>query len=264
MSLDIIIVNYRTPGDLDHCLRSLVEFPPTVEHKVLVINNDPTPVDTDVAMLYTQDRQHWITWPMENQGYAYACNFGASTSTSDVVAFFNADVEFTYNTLDACHDALLSNDRWGVLGPRQVNRRGQITHAGIFGTHDQPQLRGWKQSGDRYQEVREDAISVSGSAYFVRRDCWNSLVNCPTYQASVPPESPSPIGAFLPTPHYYEETWCSYHAWAHQWKVVYWGLHTMIHEWHQASPVGGETDRLMPTSREIFRHACKKHGIPHD
>jgi len=264
VSLDIIIVNYQTPGDLERCLNSLVEFPPTVDHQVVVVNNDPLPLDHDVATLYVEGRPNWVMVPLDNEGYANACNFVAGSSSTDVLAFFNADVEFTYNVLDACHDALLANDRWGILGPRQVNRSGEITHAGIFGTHDHPQLRGWKRRTSDYQDVRDDAISVSGSAYFVKRKCWDELAHCPTYQASIPPEAPKALGAFLPTPHYYEETWCSYHAWAHRWKVVYWGLHTMVHEWHTASPVGGAADRLMPKSREMFRHACRQHGIPHD
>lgn len=258
--LEIVIVNYHTDNDLLECCDSLVAFAPTVEHRVLIVNCDGRPEDNRVAEMWCERRPNWAWVDIPNMGYAGACNLAGATSVADVIAFFNADVKFRYGVLDACYTALATNDRWGILGPRQVDDDGKITHAGIFGTHEKPELRGWHRRTDEYQEVRDDAISVSGSAYFVKMECWNELTRCRRFQSVAPFAS----GAFLPTRHYYEETWCSYHAFAHNWKVVYWGLHTMVHKWHRASPVGGAADRLMPESRALFRTACDEHGIPHD
>jgi GT2 family glycosyltransferase len=72
-------------------------------------------------------------------------------------------------------------------------------------------------------------------------------------------------GRFLPTPHYYEETWVSYAARHKGWKVMYFGEAVMEHEWHQASKVGGEAERThMPVSRQMFRDACDHFGIERD
>lgn len=259
MSLGIVIVNYRTPSDLRVCLLSLDHYVPSVDHEVLIVNVEPSPEDNAVADEWCTQRVNCSWTQMPNYGYAGACNLGGATINADVYAFFNADVQFTYGTLDACHDALIANDRWGVLGPRQVDSKGAITHAGIFGTHEHPELRGWHRITQDYQTV-EEAISVSGSAYFVKAECWHQLTRCSLFQQIAPGVG----GAFLPTRHYYEETWCSYHAWAHGWQVMYWGLHTMVHQWHKASPVGGAADRLMPQSREFFQVACDLHGISHD
>jgi GT2 family glycosyltransferase len=137
-----------------------------------------------------------------------------------------------------------------------------ITHAGIFGTNDKPALRGWKRPDDgQFDEIRDDALSVSGSAYFIKRLCWDELTNCSKYRKI----APDAVGAFLPTPHYYEETFCSYHAREHGWKVVYDGETSMVHKWHKASPVGGVAEKKhMPESRKMFRAACDMHGITHD
>lgn len=271
MALDIIIVNYRTPGDLDRCLASLANYPPSVPYSVLVMNNGPQPEDVRVAEKWCdqqriQERGRWDHYAFRNIGYAAACNAGGMMSQSEVIGCFNADVEFTYGTLDACHDALHQQEpdaRWGVLGPRQVDRDGRITHAGIFGGNTSPRIRGWKQHTTDYQDLREDATSVSGSAYFVTREVWDSLTRCPQYLAFLRTRGLDlPLGPFLPTSHYYEETWCSYHAAAHGYKIVYWGLHTMVHQWHQASPVGGQAERWLPESQRLFRQACSWHGIP--
>jgi hypothetical protein len=101
---------------------------------------------------------------------------------------------------------------------------------------------------------------VSGSAYFIKRKVWDFLTECPTYREV----APKARGAFLPTSHYFEETFCSYHAQAHGWKVMYYGPVVIRHEWHQASPVGGWAERQFPVSQKYFREACGRHGIPCD
>ena len=85
---------------------------------------------------------------------------------------------------------------------------------------------------------------------------WDELSDC--YQ------QPSGSGAFLETPHYYEETFCSDHAKSHGYKVVYFGESTFIHKWHQSSPIGGSADRKMTKSRDMYREACERLGIDHE
>lgn len=257
MALDIIVVNYHTPNDLRRFLASLDRHPPSCEASLTV-------VDVDVDATTTS-----IPWPggtgahlgvVGNIGYARSCNFGASRRSHNVIALFNADVELTAGALDACHNALIENDDWAILGPRQVDQRKRIRHAGIFGTHTKPAHRGWQETDrGQYTDI-QDAVTVSGSAYFIKRSVWNELTECPLYRAIAPDAQ----GAFLPTAHYYEETWCSYHAWAHGHRVIYFGSTTIIHKWHQASPVGGWAERQLPLSREYFRSACDLHAIPRD
>lgn len=257
MGLDIVAVNYHTPEDLQRLLQSLRDFPPTCDATLTVI---------DVATVPYTDPVKWpkglgtMIGVIGNIGYARACNIGAANGTNDVVALFNADVEITAGSLDGCHDALVAHDDWGILGPRQIDDRRRLRHAGIFGTHAKPIHRGWSE-GDRgqYTDVCE-AVTVSGSAYFVKRSVWQELTECPLYRDIAPDAQ----GAFLPTAHYYEETWCSYHAWAHGHRVMYFGPVTLVHKWHRASPVGGWAERQLPISRDYFRSACDLHGIPRD
>lgn len=204
----------------------------------------------------------YITYQMvpSNIGYARCINLGASYGENPVIAAFNADCVLTPDLLQNCEDALLANSDWGALGPTQVDQKGRFTHAGIFGTNDQPRHRGWKEiDSGQYDDIQE-GVTVSGSAYFIKRAVWDVLTNCPIYKKL----HPGAVGAFLPTPHYYEETFCSYHCRAHGYKVMYYGKAKMIHKWHQASPVGGWAEQQMPISREIFREMCDAHDIEHD
>ena len=254
--IDVCVTNYRTPDDLQKFLGSYVDQLSGVETTLNVIDVDPLePYDG----LFDKVGEWYET--EENIGYARACNFGASLGNREVIALFNADTELFDYTLDECYNALQENPGWGVLGQMQVSRGGRITSSGTEVTHTNLRPRGWRSRQlDRYRDVIE-CPTVSGSAYFIKRECWNELQDCPIYRS----EYPDAEGAFLPTQHYYEETWCSYHAFWHGWRVVYYGLSIMIHEWHQASKIGSATERtLLPESQKMFREMCDAHGIAHD
>ncbi len=265
MSLDVVVVDYRTPWDLNAFLASYAAYPPTDGKLwVVLVSPDGGSLEADLAL-----SANWatvldfevITFD-DNVGYAKACNVAAQRGSGDVIAFFNADVVLSKGALDECAAALLGTPRWGILGPRQVDETNRITGGGVFGPPSQPQQSNWLATDvGQCSEVREDALTVSGAAFFVRRVLWQTLTDCELYRSVVP----EPEGAFLPTRHYYEETWCAYHARAHGAQVVFYGPVKIVHKWHQASEPGGWADQQMAVSREIFRLACDRHErIPHE
>lgn len=273
--IDVVVTNYRTPIDLTAFLASVYESLDSEKNllkSLTIANVEPTDGDLDVADAWCRrlNTRADVATTMSfswNCGYAHACNYGASLGSGGVIALFNADTILSEGLLGACYEALERNPSWAIVGPRQVDATGAVTHAGIFGPDDHPKIRGWKARGDQFKDVRDDCYSVSGSAYFIRRSVWEQLTSCPIYQRSVINHGMSdrlPVGAFLPTPHYYEETWCSVHTRAHGWKIGYLGTATLIHKWHQASPVGGFADKLQAESQRRFRLACADHGIAHD
>ena len=156
---------------------------------------------------------------------------------------------------------MIDNPEWAALGPKQVNAEGLITHAGIFGDNKNPSHRGWKSiDSGQYDDVLE-AVSISGSAYFVKNELWRQMTECDLYKNHFPEAE----GAFLPTPHFYEETWLSYHLREHGYKVMYYGESKIVHLWHQSSdPKSKEIYEKMLTSRSIFRNACEFHSIECD
>lgn len=265
--IDVIVVNYQTPLDLMEFLASFVQNPPIQDYMLHIVNVAPGRADHEVLRGWvTRDRV--VTHVHSNNvGFARAVNDASREFTvagnhvplHDIIAIFNADVVLTPGALDLCAQALRESD-WGALGPRQVDERNRFTSAGIFGTLSAPAHRGWQEvDKGQYVDVKP-AVTVSGSAYFVKRAVWQELHQCPKYRAV----APSATGAFLPTPHYFEETYCSYHAQTHGYPVMYYGLVKIIHKWHRASSMGEYAEKCFPISQKIFREACDAHGIDHD
>lgn len=261
--VDVVMVAYRSPVDARGFIDSYLET--RNRHTSLwVADVDPSDVDEEAMDLALRavPGEHGLTVWNTNVGYAHACNSLAACGTREVIGFFNADTRLTPGVIETIYDVMMLHDDWAIVGPRQYDDHGRITAGGIFGTNEKPTFDGRWQQPDNGQcnDIRTDAISVSGSAYFVRRDVWNDLTECEMYRKAAPEAE----GAFLPTPHYYEETYCSYHARAHGWKVVYFGAVGMLHRWHKASPVGGYAEQMMPISQQLFRDACDVHQIAHD
>lgn len=273
--VDIIVVDYRTPDDLRRFLRS-VPAALTIDSTGWAVACDQwvglvdSMEDRSAAVPFVDAEN--IIFFLQNVGYGRAVNTLASVGKREVLAIFNADIELSPGAIGECYAALMSNDRWGALGPAQLDDRRRFVHGGIMGTNTAPVMRGWME-GDRGQhdDVRDDAVSVAGAAYFIKRQAWDEMAGCPTYEVirgalSLAPSSET-AGAFLATPFYYEETWCSYHLRAHGWQVVYYGPVRITHGFHQAVTKNEMQDwakRNYAIGQQMFRDACEIHGIAHD
>ena len=259
--LDIVVVNYKTPDDLEKFLNSYQFQSSRVPSEVFVMDVNPSEDGQYQIREYLSGCSFQFSyWPIDyNCGYALACNFGALLGDREAIAFFNADTELHDTTLDDCYTRLFSKKSFGVVGPMQVNSSGKITHAGIFGTNKNPKHRGWmSRSPNRFNDVREDAISVSGSAYFIRRETWDDV------HRQMQKVHPDVEGAMMPSQLYYEETAVSYVARSLGWKVVYDGSTTMIHEFDQAPKSQRDKKALMNESRRMFRRTMDQLGIERD
>lgn len=258
MNIQLVVVNYRTYDLLQEFVDSYFQFKPTIDSSLIIIDVDSTE-DFDSLNLPSNGvhsvRTDW------NLGYALSCNYGAYMSDSDYLAFFNADTRFNNNScVDYCVNFMEENSNVGIVGPLQYDANSKVTHAGIFGSLEKPQHYGWRSKDVDSMRFNRKAVTVSGSAYFVKRSVWSELTNCDIYRA----QFPDVVGAFLPTQHYYEETGCSYHAQSHGYEVWYTGEAEMVHHWHKSSPVGSSVDAKMIESKKIFVDFCEAHGIDHD
>lgn len=259
--LDICCVNFNTADKLKRFLETVNQSNPSLWN-LYVADNGSTDGSIELLKenLYTYNiEQGYFN---ENIGFANACNQLASLGNADIIGLFNADVWLMPNHVDYILKSFADNPNMAIMGPKQRNEQGQVVHAGIFGSHTKPRHRGWR-SFDPHDQLYRDynrCLTVSGSAYFIRRSVWDALTNCEIYQKGY-----GANGAFLPTPHYYEETYCSVHALSHGYEVWYDGRFPSLgHSWHASSEVGGETDAQFGISQMIFRSACDMHSIPHD
>lgn len=256
--VDIVVVAWKSPTDLRGFLNSWLDAQISIPTDLWVVLNEFGSEDIDVASQYPSVH---VILNTENEGYARAVNQGVKQGDRPVVGIFNADTRFLPRVVEKCNQALRAHKEWAVLGPRTVDDDGMLTNAGVVGSQAEPQIRFWKER-DRGQadDVLTECPTVFGAAYFIKRSVWNELTDCSEFRKVAPDAE----GAFLPTPHYYEETYCSYHARHHGYKCVYYGPVHMVHRWHKASPVGGFADSLFEVSRKTFREACDAHSIEHD
>lgn len=266
MRLLSVVVNYKTPDLLNRFLNTYKTYVDNPDRQLIIVDveSDYSPIES-LEDLGLENMPIVYRTPF-NIGYAKAVNMGVhiarSSSAFDVVAAFNSDTFFLdRDCVDSCLALFEKDDEIGVVGPMQVDENQRITHAGITGNNESHQMRGWyKKNLDAYRDVI-DCVTVSGSAYFVRDKTWLELSSCEKYT----PFSLNSFGAFLPTQHYYEETFCSLHAREHGWRVVYNGEAMMGHSWHKSSPLNSDTDNsIMKASRDLYREACKAHGIKHN
>lgn len=260
--IDLVAVAYRAPQETARFLRSLevVEVPFTI---TVVENNSPEPdVRSILEMAWPQVEQiptcvgARLVFNGDNVGYARACNQGASHGTAPVIALLNCDTEWRDGVGERILRTFGQQRKAGVIGPKTTDLKGRLTHSGI--TKDlsgRDNHRHWMAHDLGQADDVIDVPTVSGATYFILRELWNELTTCPVYQ-NVAPDA---RGAFLPTKHYFEETFCSYHAQAHGWRVVYDGGAHMIHEWNKSDP--RTSSSLWNESRDYFLSACSAHGI---
>lgn len=259
--INLLAVNYNTQAKLQRLAETLRNSTTedTRNYRLFIADNS----STDGSIEWIKQNEHLFDGIQfnENIGYARACNNLALEFPAEIMGFLNADVWLTNQDCVDIEDAFLAHPEIAVLGPKQRDENNNVTHAGIFGRLTKPQHRGWKQHdpNDIFYRDNCQAITVSGSAYFVRQTDWEDLKNCLTYR-QIDPES---TGAFLNTQFYFEETWLSYHCHAHQKQVWYWGEVSMGHSWHASSPINSQIPAFQ-IAQPIFRRACDLHGIPHD
>lgn len=259
--IDLCVVNYNTKAKLGRLINSL-STGDNLSWNLFIEDNGSTDGSAEWLQQYADRYRIESVSLNENIGYSRACNSAVSKGSADIVGLLNGDVWLKSADVKSILDRFEENPHISILGPKQRDEVGRITHAGIFGTHAKPKHRDFRRPDreDRLYRELEECLTVSGSAYFMRRSVWNALTECSIYRNL----HPDVTGAFLPTPHYYEETWCSYHAWAHGYKIYYDGTVSIGHSWHASSPVGGKADKLFSVSRKMFRHACAAHNIPCD
>lgn len=270
--IDLCVVNYNTRTLLQRFLDTL--------HSDLYTPNGITEKNWNLYITDNDSSDDFIPWMRENEeryeidrvylrqniGYSAATNMMASKSSGDIIGVLNGDVWMTSEDCMKIENIFNQNPDIHILGPKQRDENGLITHAGIVGTNTEPKHRGWREHDpeNKLYKDRISCVTVSGSAYFVRREVWEAMTNNAKYREIYP----DAIGAFLPTPHYYEETWCSYFARHLGYNVVYDGTVSIGHSWHASTPKPGEgishADKYFPISREIFRKACDHIGIERD
>lgn len=101
--VDMVVVNYHTPADLQAFWRSYLVHAPEVDHTLTVVNVAANDEDISTSNGFSLFRGVSVVNTTENVGYSGACNTASTYGDKEVIAFFNADTELRPGVVDRCH-----------------------------------------------------------------------------------------------------------------------------------------------------------------
>ncbi len=124
VTVSLIVVNYRTPGDVGALLASLDAHPPSVAHEVIVVNSAP-----EGAFAWPAGRPGGRALNLvENRGYGTAVNAGVAAARGEFLLAMNADILFRNDCLNALVARMRAAPRAGLLAPRLVGDDGALQY----------------------------------------------------------------------------------------------------------------------------------------
>ena len=122
--LAIVIVSYNARTDLEACLSSLAEHPPTISHEVVVVDNASS--DGSAASVRARWPMHAVIDAGDNLGFARATNLGIRATASRLVLLLNSDTLTPPGAVDGLVAALRARSEVAVAGPRLVDAGGTL------------------------------------------------------------------------------------------------------------------------------------------
>jgi GT2 family glycosyltransferase len=120
--LSIIIVTYNSTAEIDACLGSLVQHPPSIDHEIVVIDN----ASHDGTAAAIRSRWHGVRVidAGANVGFARANNVGIQQTSGSLILLLNPDTSIPAGALDTLVAALDARPDVAVAGPRLVDADG--------------------------------------------------------------------------------------------------------------------------------------------
>jgi len=123
MTLDIIIVSYNARADLERCLHSLRAAPPSMPHRIIVVDNAST--DGSVQAVRSGWPDVEVLDMGRNAGFAAANNAGIRAGRGELILLLNSDTIVPAGAIDALAARLLAEPDVAAAGPRLVDGEGR-------------------------------------------------------------------------------------------------------------------------------------------
>jgi len=124
VKLSIIIVTYNVSDHLQYCLLSVQESIKNINAEIIVIDNNSR--DNTVSIV----KQHFpsinIIGNLTNDGFAKACNQGASIAKGETLLFLNPDTIIGEETLDYVLSHLTNHPKVGAAGVMMIDSTGKF------------------------------------------------------------------------------------------------------------------------------------------
>ena len=120
--LSILIVSHNARTDLERCLASLHETPPSVRHDIIVVDNASNDGSVETARKWPDVR---VIESGGNRGFAAANNIGIRASSSEHLLLLNSDTVVPEGAIDGLLDELRRHPEATIVGPRLVDGTGR-------------------------------------------------------------------------------------------------------------------------------------------
>ena len=123
MTLSIVLVAFNARAELERCLASLHEAPPSIGHDITVVDNASRDGGIEAV------RRRWpgvrIVALAENRGFAAGNNAGIRATAGDLLLLLNSDTVVPPGTIDTLVRTLGEHPDAAAAGPRLVDGDGR-------------------------------------------------------------------------------------------------------------------------------------------
>ncbi|MBN1593226.1 MAG: glycosyltransferase [Candidatus Coatesbacteria bacterium] len=122
--VSIIIVNWNVKELLISCIESIRETAKSIRHEIIVVDNNSHDGSVDALAEGFPDVK--VIKNLRNAGFAVANNVAARRALGRYICFLNPDTIIHEGALQAMIDALESDDKIGLVGPKLLNEDGSL------------------------------------------------------------------------------------------------------------------------------------------
>jgi GT2 family glycosyltransferase len=122
--LSVIIVNWKSVGFLQKCLRSLYANTRAITFEIIVVDNASG--DNCEEMLAAEFPSVRCVQSDSNLGFAGANNLGFQYSSGGNLLFLNPDTEVIASAIEDMAQTLEKDLRAGIIGPKLLNSDGSV------------------------------------------------------------------------------------------------------------------------------------------
>jgi N-acetylglucosaminyl-diphospho-decaprenol L-rhamnosyltransferase len=169
LDLSIVIVSFNARADLDRCLTSLRDAPPSRAHEIIVVDNASSDGSAEAARQHANVR---VIQAGANAGFAAGNNLGIRASTGTNLLLLNSDTIVPAGAIDGLLEELDRHDDVAAVGPRIVDGSGraELSFGRMVGPLAQlQQLRIAKGDVDAFTRRERYPDWVTGACLLVRR-----------------------------------------------------------------------------------------------
>jgi len=183
MLISICIVTLQACDYLRNCLRSIAEFPPSVEYEIIVVDNGST--DGSLEMLRREYPAVVLIANPHNQGFTAPMNQALRAASGDFLLQLNPDTIVQPYAFDRLLAFMQSHTDVGICGPKVLNpdgtlqgpcRRGESRPLAVIGYFTRlyklfPRSRPLGEYLLSYmpEDEAHPVAGVAGSCMFIRR-----------------------------------------------------------------------------------------------